>query len=432
MTLHPTSNSLAGVTSNGFTHSFRFSTRLQSSCIFRNILTWANVCFFFGTVKQHPHPMVSTGPFRFATFCWWVGFVGLSLRSLTEQLGKKGDESHGHIVEIENIPGGDGCRSGENHGPTFSRGKILPLLGSVLQGTRMKFQSHTKRKPSNSSKHFRQWSSCFIQGNTSCVSTSSRFFWGNTSPPYQDLNLSSPTAAGPKSGTQPASTWKNVQKPLLRAHPTSNCQGTNVSSHTLFPGVRCHPLSCCWSTNFLLGGRVLNSNIWPLLMSNMQESIYRVHILNYTSMKSLPTITILISNLVDWDSSMTCHWWLIGNKLVNRNSWRGTATSYIKLKLKLSLIAKPQTSNPSTFFSFSAWPWPPKILFLHTELHQRHSWKTRRSNLPQTPKIHGKCRQRSTTIYDCQTWQMQYSATNIQTEYTTQYTTLKRFKWWKM
>lgn len=147
MTLHPTSNSLAGVTSNGFTHSFRGSTRLQSSCIFRNILTWANVCFF-GTVKQHPfhgfnRSWLTNGPFRFATFCWWVHFVGLALRSLTEQLGKKGDESHGHVVEIENIPGGDGCRFWWKPWPdTFSSEKLLPLLGSVLQELARNWKPH--------------------------------------------------------------------------------------------------------------------------------------------------------------------------------------------------------------------------------------------------------------------------------------------------
>ena len=49
---------------------------------------------------QHNSPMV----------CLFYDFLSQFLcviEVLTEQLGKKGDEGHGHVIEIENIPGGN-------------------------------------------------------------------------------------------------------------------------------------------------------------------------------------------------------------------------------------------------------------------------------------------------------------------------------------
>ena len=92
-------------------------------------------------------------------------------------------------------------------------------------------------------------------------------------------------------------------------------------------------------------------------------------------MKSLPTITVLISSLVDWDSSMTCHWWLIGNKLVNRalEEAQLQATSSSSWNYRKSQNPKPPTLQPfSTLLalaskdSFPSYRTPPKTFLEST------------------------------------------------------------------
>ena len=55
--------------------------------------------------------MVNQWSASFRDFLLMGRFCRFVIEVLTEQLGKKGDEGHGHVVEIENIPGGDCCRS---------------------------------------------------------------------------------------------------------------------------------------------------------------------------------------------------------------------------------------------------------------------------------------------------------------------------------
>lgn len=224
----PTSNSLAGVTSNGFTHSFRGSTRLQSSRIFRNILTWANVCFF-GTVKQHPIPWLTNGPLRFATFCWWVGFVGLSLRSWLSNWAKKVMKAMDMSLKLKIYLAEIAADLGENHGPTFSRGKNFPYRAPFCKNLQ-EIESHTKCKPLNSSKHFRQWSSCDFLGNTSCRRTSSHFFEG-TLPLSRSINcfwILSNVFQTCNTHHQP----QLVQKVPLNQHPHENMYKNRSWKHT--------------------------------------------------------------------------------------------------------------------------------------------------------------------------------------------------------
>ena len=189
MTLHPTSNSLAGVTSNGFTHSFRGSTRLQSSCIFRNILTWANVRFFWNG-KTTPLLVPWFQPFRFVSRLFVDGSVlsvwhwGPWLSNWAKKVMKAMDMSLKLKIYLAEMA----ADFGENHGPTLSlRKNSCPYWAPFCKNSQ-EIESHTKCKPLNSSKHFRQWSSCFFFKETLPVLEHQSSHFLREHFPYQDLS----------------------------------------------------------------------------------------------------------------------------------------------------------------------------------------------------------------------------------------------------